>query len=393
MSTVRPGQRAWWASLGVKLFASYLVVVAIGIGTLVVAAGFASPTFFDLRMVHMMDTPAGPGGFGPMSRGNAQMISQLDAALAESFRDSLLQGLLVATAAGLATALGASVLVSRRVARPIHQLAEASRRIADGRYSERVQANGHDELGELGTSFNAMANALETTEQRRLRLIGDVAHELRTPIATLRGYLEGLLDGVVEPSDQTYTRLHDETGRLQRLVDDLQELSRAEARQLTLQASTLQVADVVQVAVERVGDAYRAKGVRLHTRLHTGLPAIVGDADRLVQVLTNLLTNALRYTPDGGQVRIEATPSPAGEVLVAVADTGAGIAAEHLPHVFERFYRVDKSRSRAQGGSGVGLTIARAVVEAMGGRIWAESGGAGKGATFRFTVPVAAGDA
>ncbi len=394
----KPGTpRVWWANLGVKLFASYLVIVAIGIGTLVVAASLATPSFFDLRMAQMMGI-AGPGrgpGVGMMGQADvgassSQMLSQFDAALAETFRASLGQGLLLAGVAALATAGGASLLVSRRIVSPIRELAHASHRIADGQYAERVLATGQDELGELGASFNAMAAALEATEQRRTELIGDVAHELRTPLATLRGYLEGLMDGVVEPSDQTWARLHDETGRLQRLVDDLQELSRAEARQLPFHPSTIQTAELVRGAVERLGSAYADKGVTLETDVQLGVPDVLADADRAMQVLTNLLGNALRYTPVAGSVRVRIAAASRREVAISVSDTGVGIAPEHLARVFERFYRVDKSRSRVLGGSGIGLTIARALVEGMGGRIWAESAGTGQGATFTFTLPVAA---
>ncbi len=318
------------------------------------------------------------------------MSGQVDAALADTFRASLGQGLLVAGTAAIVTAVTASLLVSRRIAGPIHELAGASHRVAGGHYAERVKASGRDELGQLGSSFNAMAAALEATERRRSELIGDVAHELRTPLATLRGYLEGLMDGVVAPSDQTWARLHDETGRLQRLIDDLQELSRAEAKQLSLQLWPVAEADLVQTAAERLSPAYAEKGVTLGTSIEPTLPAALADGDRAVQVLTNLLGNALRYTPAEGSVQVLATLADAHEIAVSVSDTGAGIPAEHLPRIFERFYRVDKSRSRALGGSGIGLTIARALVEAMGGRIWAESPGAGRGATFTFTLPVAA---
>jgi histidine kinase len=385
-SIVRP----WWSSLAVKLFASYLVVVLVGIATLLVAASLATPSFFDLRMAQMM---AGPNsammGRGGMGQGNPAMSAQVDAALADSFRAALGQGLLVAGAAAVASAVVASLLVSRRIAGPIHELAGASYRIARGQYAERVRTSGSAELAELGLSFNAMAAALDATEHRRSELIGDVAHELRTPLATLRGYLEGLLDGVVQPSEETWAKLHDETGRLQRLVDDLQELSRAEARQLSLRPNRLSVADLVRSAGGRVESAYAEKGVTLETEIPPGLAEVHADGDRALQVLTNLLGNALRYTDAGGTVRVVASAAGQQDVAFSISDTGVGIAPEHLPRIFERFYRVDKSRSRAQGGSGIGLTIARALVEAMGGHIWAASPGAGRGATFTFTLPVA----
>jgi signal transduction histidine kinase len=385
-SRVRP----WWSSLAVKLFASYLVVVLVGIAALLLAASLATPSFFDLRMAQMMSAPdATMMGRGGMDLGNPAMSALVDAALADAFRTALGQGLLVASAAAVICAIAASLLVSRRIAVPIHELAGASYRIAHGQYAERVSASGSDELGELGSSFNAMAAALEATEQRRSELIGDVAHELRTPLATLRGYLEGLRDGVVDPSEQTWARLHEETGRLQRLVDDLQELSRAEARQLSLQPRRLGLVELVHTAVKRVEAAYADKGVALETDVPPGLADAYADGDRAMQVLSNLLANALRYTDAGRTVRIAAVPASLGQVALSVSDTGAGIPAEHLPRIFDRFYRVDKSRTRALGGSGVGLTIARALVEAMGGRIWAASPGVGRGASFTFTLPVA----
>jgi histidine kinase len=380
--------RPWWSSLGVKLFASYLVVVVVGVGTLVLAASFATPSFFELRMAHMASGEGGMMGRG-MGLGNPAVSAQVDVALEDAFRGALGQGLLVAGAAAVVTAIAASVVVSRRIADPIHEMADASQRIATGRYTERVNANSRDELGELGSSFNAMAAALEATEQRRSELIGDVAHELRTPLATLRGYLEGLLDGVVQPSVETWARLHDETGRLQRLVDDLQELSRAESGQLSLHIRPILIDGLVRAAVERLGAPFTDKGVSLVADVEPAPRSVLADSDRTLQVLTNLLSNALRYTDRGGTVQVRSRTID-GEVAVAVSDTGVGIAAEHLSRIFERFYRVEKSRSRALGGSGIGLTIARALVEAMGGRIWAESPGPWRGATFTFTLPRAA---
>jgi histidine kinase len=176
---------------------------------------------------------------------------------------------------------------------------------------------------------------------------------------------------------------------LQRLADDLQELSRAEAHQLSLNIQRISIADTVRVVADRLRDDFLQKGVALDIDVDEGTPRVMADADRVVQVLTNLLTNALRYTPAPGHVGVQVTRAGGEEVTIAVCDTGVGIPAEHLPHVFERFYRVDKSRSRALGGSGIGLTIARAAVEAMDGRMWVESDGADRGSTFRFSLPVA----
>lgn len=375
--------------LSFKLFLSYVLVVAVAVVTVLLAADLVAPSFFATHMGRAM--PGGMGGMmGPGGRGMPMGPGLLDAALAAAFRASLGEALLVAGGAGVAASLVVSVLMARRVVGPVRRLARASRRVAAGRYDERVPVQGRDELGELATSFNEMAAALAATERRRLELIGDVAHELRTPLAVLEGYLEGLLDGVVPPTERTWAKLHAEAGRLRRLVDDLQELSRAEAGQIPLSPASVDPAQLVRAAVERLAAQFEEKGLSLEVDLPTALPTVRADPDRAVQVLSNLLANALRYTPAPGRVRVSARAAD-GVVRFAVADTGIGVAPEHLPHLFERFYRVDKSRSRELGGSGIGLTIARALVEAMGGRIWAESPGLGQGATFHFSLPVVAG--
>lgn len=369
----------WLGGLQARLLLSHLLVVAAGLVTVFAAAGVTGPRLFERHMAGMGHMRMG----GP---GMAAMQAAMEAVVADAFRRALLETLLVGGAAALLTAIVAGVLVSQRVAGPIRRLVAASRRIAAGHYAERVPVAGSDEIAQLAASFNDMAASLEHAERRRLELIGDVAHELRTPIATLEGYLEGLLDGVVEPSGRTWARLHAEAGRLRRLVEDLQELSRAEAHQLVVVVKPAAPQAIVQAAVDRLAADFAAKGLALNVSVAEPLPRVQADLDRAVQVLTNLLTNALRYTPAPGQVDVQV--SPAGQaVRFSVRDTGIGIAPEHLPHLFERFYRVDKSRSRALGGSGIGLTIARALVEAMGGRIWAESPGPGRGSTFSFELP------
>jgi signal transduction histidine kinase len=302
-----------------------------------------------------------------------------------------MQALIVSTSLATIGAIILSYFVSRQIADPVRRMVQATRRIGAGHYAERVAVpvvNADDELGALAKSFNDMANALEQTERRRLELVGDVTHELRTPIATLTGYLEGLLDGVVESTPETWARLHTESLRLRRLVDDLQELSRAEARQMPLRSERVTPVSIVTAARERVEPQYMEKGLELGVEMPPGLPAVVADPDRAVQVLTNLLTNALRYTPAPGKVRVSVARSD-GMIAFQVVDTGVGIAPENLPRIFERFYRADKSRSRALGGSGIGLTISKALVEAMGGTIHAESPGVGQGSIFTFTLPIA----
>lgn len=381
--------RMGWASvsLGTKLFISYLAVVLIGVATVFLLLSTLAPGFFSSAMRSMM---SGAGAMGGMMGGQGTSASAVSASIDAAFRQALMRALVVAAVLATAAALALSYVVSRQIASPVRRMVMATRRIGGGHYAERVvvaPANAGDELGQLAASFNEMAGELEKTERRRVELVGDVAHELRTPIATLSGYLEGLLDGVVEPTPETWARLHTEAQRLRRLVDDLQELSRAEARQLPIRATRVSPESIVGAACERVAPPYAEKQLELRVVPPAGLPEVMADPDRAVQVLTNLLTNALRYTPAPGRVDVRAVRE--GSMLAfQVRDTGVGIAPENLPRVFERFYRVEKSRARALGGSGIGLTISRALAEAMHGSIRAESTGPGKGSVFTFTLPI-----
>lgn len=370
--------RARWGGIGGKLFLSHLLVTGVAVFTLFLGVSFLAPNLFDRSMMGMM----GSSGRGMMQR----MTDAMWQDIARSFQEALTSSLLIATGAGLLAAALTSFLFARRIVAPVRRMARASHRIASGHYAERVPDGDSDELGELGQSFNQMASSLEEVERRRLALIGDVAHELRTPLATIEGYAEGLLDGVVESSPETFALLHREAGRLRRLVDDLQELSRAEAKQLTLHPQVVEPHHLVETAVARLRPQFEEKGLQLAVEGPERLPAVFADEDRATQVLTNLLGNALRYTPAGGKVTLHVRPAGT-HVEFVVSDTGIGIAPEHLPHLFERFYRVDRSRSRAAGGSGIGLTISKHLVEAQGGAIRAESPGPGKGSTFAFTLP------
>jgi signal transduction histidine kinase len=373
--------REFFSGLRAKLFASHALVALVGTLTFLVAVSIIAPLIFGKMMTGMM------GGSGMMDmRGMGGMMESVSRA----FGRTLLYSLLVAALAATATAALAGLFVARRISAPVQRMLEATRRISAGRYDERIPAEGNDELGALSGSFNAMAATLEETEQRRREFITDVSHELRTPLSTLEGYMEGVMDGVVEPSEETWTLLYAEAERMRRLVDDLGRLSRAEAGRLDLHVVSASPEELVRRAVEGMLPLYAEKGVRLESMVSEKTPPVLADADRAVQVLTNLLGNALRHTPAGDRVTVEVETWD-DDVLFRVSDTGVGIAAEHLPRVFERFYRVEKSRSRseARGGSGLGLAISRALVEAMSGEIWAESEGPDKGATFAFTLPAA----
>ena len=278
---------------------------------------------------------------------------------------------------------------SRRIVAPIHKLSEASQHIAEGNYEKRVDVNGSDEIGQLAMRFNQMASQLEEVESMRRKLIGDVTHELRTPLTSIKGYMEGLVDGVLPANAETFEQIHHEADRLSRLVDDLQELSRVEAKAYSLDLHPVKVSNLVQTTVKRLSPQATAKRITLRSSLPADLEPILADEDRVTQVLVNLAANAIQYTPEDGEVLISASRH-ADEIYISVKDSGIGIPPEHIANLFTRFYRVDKSRSRnAGGGSGIGLTIARHLVEAHGGRIWAESAGEGQGSTFTFSMKMA----
>lgn len=355
-----------------RLLFSHLIVVAIGSATLFLTVGFVAPGAFDAAMGHAM------GGMDDMMSGLVRA----------AFQDAIGSALLVAVVIAGGSAIAVSLALSTRLSSPIGRLAAASRRIASGRYAERVAVTSDDELGELAESFNTMADSLEATERRRLQLVGDVAHELRTPLATIDGYLEGLEDGIIQPRDATWSLLRGETARLSHLVNDLQELWRAEARQIPLALKAVDVSDAVAAAADRFATQAQEHGVQIRTDVGSGRLTVQADPERLGQILDNFLSNAIRYAPGGTAVTLTASVA-AKDVAVGVSDRGPGLTAEQLDRVFERFYRVERSRSRALGGSGIGLAIARALAEAMGGRAEAFSDGPGLGATFRVFLPAA----
>jgi signal transduction histidine kinase len=364
--------------LGARLLLSYLVIIVVGVLVLVIASQFILPTSFNRHMNGMMN-----GGMG-MGMGMNNSMGQLYL----DFRASFNEALLYATLAAMLAAFILSLFFSRSVIAPVQAISQATQRIANGRYDERVQVMGEDELSQLAARFNLMAEKLDQVETMRRRLIGDVSHELRTPLTAIKGSMEGLMDGILPPTDETFQQVHAEAERLNRLVNDLQELSRVEARAYQLDIKSLDVSSLTRTVTKRLTPHAESKRVTLDFELTPDLPHVLADEDRTVQVLTNLTGNALQYTPEGGRIIISAK-QVGNEVQLAIRDTGIGIPSEHLAHIFDRFYRVDKSRSRQSGGgSGIGLTIARAIVEAHGGRIWVESAGNEKGSVFTFTLPI-----
>jgi two-component system sensor histidine kinase BaeS len=284
----------------------------------------------------------------------------------------------------LATATGVTVLAGRRLTRPISALTAAARRMGAGDHDARVELSGRDEVAQLATAFNSMADSIETNETRRRAMVSDVAHELRTPVANVRGYLEAAEDGVVPLDQSLVTSLLEEATLLQRLIDDLQDLALADAGKLRLHPEDTDAAELSR----QVAAAHRVRADEAGVTLTVDAPEPIevhSDPVRLRQALGNLVSNAVRHTPAGGSVRVGARRDD-GDVVLTVSDTGPGIAAEHLPNLFDRFYRVDESRSRATGGSGLGLAITKQLIEAHGGSIDVISA-VGEGSVFSIRLP------
>lgn len=367
-------RRTGSTGLGPRLLLAEALVIVTGGGTLLVVALAVAPGLFGDHV----DRAAGPI--------SADLRRHLD----EAFMRATLISLGLAVGAALVTALAVSWFVTRRVVRPVRALAMAAERIAAGDYATRVGPTGAgSELDALGGAFNHMAATLAATERTRAELLRDLAHELRTPLTSVRGYVEALHDGVMAHDPSTATTLESELARIERLVDDIAMVSRAEERRLDLRRRPTELGELVGTAVAAAARAFADAGVTLTRQVHDEVTVLV-DQDRMHQVLANLLDNARRHSPSGGRVTV--TVRRVGDnVEIAVSDGGDGLTPEQRRRVFERFYRADGGRSRDRGGSGIGLTIARALVEAHGGRIRADSPGLGQGSTFTVTLPAAPG--
>ncbi|WP_298814773.1 sensor histidine kinase [Chloroflexus sp.] len=302
-------------------------------------------------------------------------------------RRPLILGILGAGAGLMLVLLGMAAIFSRRISAPLRQISAAAHAIADGDHSSRVQPANVRELAELAESFNRMATALQQADQQRRQLTADIAHELRTPLAIIKGRLEGIQDGVYEADAEQIEALLAEVALLERLINDLHLLALADAGQLPLYRESVAPAMLINEAVRSFAQSAAERSIQLKAEVAPDLPDIEVDPQRIAQVLSNLISNALRHTPAGGTINLSVVPDSAG-VVFSVRDTGAGIDPADLPHIFDRFYRADRSRTRSSGGAGLGLAIARRLVEAHGGQIWATSQ-TGRGTTVSFRLPVA----
>ena len=371
-------RRAWpWISgrrqLGTLLRVAIVVVVLVGGATAWVVVASLGPVIFRDHM-----------GQADASGSNAAQHAE------EAFRSASALSLAVALTAALIASVAVSFFATRRITSSLSPLTEAAGRVADGDYTARVPSVGMGtEFDELSAAFNTMSSDLGRIELTRTRLLGDLAHEMRTPVTTLGAYLEAIAEGVEKADAGTLAMLGDQVTRLARLSDDIALVITAEEGGLSLRRQTVKIGRVVTDVTTQATARFAAKGAVLEVRVTSAAASsdVDADADRIGQVLINLLDNALRHTRPQGRVVVTADRQ-GGAVRVTVADNGDGIPAEHLPYVFDRFYRVDKARDRAHGGSGVGLAIARAITEAHGGTISVSSDGPGLGATFVVELPL-----
>lgn len=349
------------------------------------SSGTSSPLSAPLYIpTDLSSQPPGQGIVTSFQGSSSFTDNSPEASFLTSVNHSLWLAILIA---GL-TALLLALVFAQTILKPLHTLKTIAERMEQGDLSQRVSITTRGEIGALAHAFNAMADSLSRSEQLRRNLVSDVAHELRNPLMNIRGYLELLQDQVLEPTPETLASLYEETSLLNRLVADLQDVSLAEAGQLHLTRQPIELADVASQAVQIVQPHLAEKQLTLHVSIPSDLPHIEADQERVAQILRNLLSNAIRHTPSQGEICLAAGLSEAG-VHISVRDTGVGIAPEHLPYLFERFYRADFSRARATGGTGLGLAIVKQVVQAHGGQVTVESQ-VGKGTCFTFTLPVAA---
>ncbi|WP_016881557.1 MULTISPECIES: sensor histidine kinase [unclassified Rhodococcus (in: high G+C Gram-positive bacteria)] len=358
--------------LGVRLLLAQSLVLVAGAATCWVVAVFAGPPLFREHL-HRAGVPASS---------DEQFHAE------QAYRSATAISLAVALGVASLAALVVTWYFSRRLQRSLTEVSSAATAVADGRYDIRVTPpHLGDDFDALAEAFNRMAAGLESVETTRRQLLADLAHEIRTPVSVLEAYMEALEDGVETLDADTITMLRDQTRRLVRFSDDVRSLSHAEESRTSIEPTWVDPAALISTTLTAAADRYAAKEVALTSHVPAHLPRLWADPERLGQVLGNVLDNALRHTPRGG--RVEVTAGQRSELLVIeVTDTGDGISAEHLPHLFERFYRVDAARDREHGGAGIGLAIAKALVEAHGGHITARSDGPGTGSTFTITFPL-----
>ncbi|MFK7803179.1 MAG: sensor histidine kinase [Anaerolineae bacterium] len=363
-----------------QIVGSQLIVIAVVIAVLMLA----TRTIF----LAILTTSIEPLLLDLIESGDR--IDEAMTGLMITFRNVVIFSILISAVGASIIGWGASLLLSRIILNPLQRLNVSSRRIVDGRYDERITPSATFELADVAQQFNQMAESLENTEKNRVSLIGNVSHELRTPLTALQGYVEGLQDGLFPGDEETWAVMGVELGRLKRLVADLQDLSRVEGGNVQLRQLDFPIMPLVEQIRSQLHSRLITKSLSFSTDAVDRNIAVYADRDRTSQILINLLGNSIRHTPEGGDISIYVEYELEGfGVTISVTDNGDGIPAESMPFLFERFYRVDPSRSRKSGGSGIGLSISRHLARLMDGDLTAKSDGPGQGSTFILHLPIA----
>jgi len=348
----------------------------------------------EVGKLYVMSSGTGPG-MGRHMGGRGSPVSPMLDVAEQNFLDRVNSSLWIAGLIAIAVALLLGLVLTRQITRPIHALSKGASQVAKGNLDYRVNISSKDELGHLAQSFNTMASSLDRSEQSRQRLLADITHELRTPLTIIEGTVDGILDGVFAPDHEHLESIKEQTTFLTRLIGDLRDLSLVEAGQLKIELVSTNIVDLVSRKLSQAEVKAREKNIQLKINVDHALPEVNVDPTRIEQVVVNLLANAIRHTPADGSVTVSmkavysdtTQPVEKTSVIISIADTGEGIAPEHLPHIFDRFYRVKDSRARSEGGAGLGLTIVKQMIETHGGKVWVESE-PNKGSTFYMAIPV-----
>ena len=376
--------RLW---LKLAALAAATAIVSVVIAAVLVSRATTSDFGSYLQLIGRMNQMMGGNAGGMMGGNFGGAMGAPETAFLDSVRNSLwLAGVIAVVLAAVI-----AVVFSRQITAPLRRLSAAAGRVARGDLSFRVTSAATDEVGTLTNTFNRMVESLDKNQDLRRKLMGDLAHEMGTPLAVIQSNLEGMLDGVVAASPVNLASLHQEAILLARLVRDLRTMAQAEAGRLNLSPAPGDLGALVASIVAATGAEAKRKGVSLKLHVEPGLPPALMDTDRVSQIMVNLLSNALRYTSGGDSITVSIGFDEAGSradrhLLVSVADTGQGISAEDLPRIFDRYYRGTPPQEKRVGGSGIGLTVVKELAEAHRGRVWVESA-PGRGSTFFFTLP------
>jgi signal transduction histidine kinase len=357
--------------LSFRLSAAFVLSAILGVALVAILTYNSTTSNFSNFIGHM-------GGMGMM--GNMFIGAERE------FLDSIGQNLWLAGFLGAAVAIVLSIIFTRQIVAPLSRINSAAQHVRQGDLSRRIEISGSSEFTELSKSFNSMVEKLSYDQELRHNMVADIAHELRTPLSIVQGNVEAMLDGVLPANTESLTSLHQETMLLSRLVEDLRTLSLAETGQLKYHSEAIDLGGLVQSVVDGYTTQFATKNIKVNIESNKDVPSVWADQDRTAQVIRNLLSNAFYYSPEGGRINIRLTYT-SESVTVSIADTGIGIPSEDVPYLFDRFYRVDRSRNRRTGGSGLGLAIVKQLIEAQGGQVWVDSV-IGKSSTFSFNLPL-----